>query len=107
MPDAAILSAETARIDQETQKILPKLQSRRVPRHIRATLLSIRRVNMQPGMSERDARRAPDIYAIDWTVLDLYTIAFDLAEEDDLRFLVSQARSMLLSELVRRSTSPR
>jgi hypothetical protein len=107
MPDAGILSAETTEIDQEKPKILLKLQSRRVQRHLRATLISIRRMNMQPGMVSRDARQSRGIHAIEWETLDLYTVAHDIAEEDDLRFLVSQARSMLLAELIRRSACPR
>jgi hypothetical protein len=84
-------------------KLPCKLQSRRVQAHLRAVLISIRRVNIQPGLVARDAVRAPNIREIDWCVLDLYTVAMDLAEDDELRVLVSQARTMILSELVTRS----
>ncbi len=55
----------------------------------------------------REATSSPSILSVEWTTLDLYTVALDLADDDELRNLVAQARSMLLRELLRRSESQR
>lgn len=98
---------DTEATSAEKTKLPVKLQSRRVQAHLRAVLISIRRVNIEPGLVARDAVRAPNYREIDWTVLDLYTVAMDVAEDDELRVLVSQARTMILTKLVTRSESPR
>lgn len=82
---------------------IQKLESRRVRAHVAECL---DRLLILDGV-DREARRCRDILAPSWETLDLYTLAFDLAEEDDLRFLVGQARAAILSELIKRSTCPR
>lgn len=89
----------------EIDRKLDKLKARRVQDHIRACLISIRRMNIHDGCVGRDATASPSIVSIEWSTLDLYTLAHDLAEEDDLRMLVAQARSMIQTELVTRSRS--
>ena len=45
--------------------------------------------------------------AVNWETLDLYTLAFDLCEDEELRFLVGQARGTIALELIKRSNYPR
>jgi hypothetical protein len=40
---------------------------------------------------------------ISWNALDLYTLAHDMADDEELRILVAQARAMMQRELVTRS----
>ena len=47
------------------------------------------------------AVRCIAITEISWDCLDLYTIALDAAEDDELRFLVQQARGTIITALVR------
>lgn len=83
----------------EIPRKLQKLESRRVRIHVAACLES----TILLERSDRAASRCTNILSISWETLDLYTLAFDLAEEDDLRFLVGQARNAILLELIRRS----
>jgi hypothetical protein len=91
------------RLSTEKPKNLRKLDARRVRVHVAAVLESALLVETE----HRDATRCRNVLAASWESLDLYTLAFDLAEEDDLRFLVGQARAAILSELVTRSESRR
>ena len=83
----------------ENPRNLHKLEARRVRVHVSAVLESA----LLLKTCDRDAIRCRDILAPTWEALDLYTLAFDLAEEDDLRFLVGQARAAILADLLRRS----
>lgn len=83
----------------EKPKNLQKLEARRVRIHVSAVLESA----LLLETADREAVRCRDFLEPTWETLDLYTMAFDLAEEDDLRFLVGQARAAILAELVRRS----
>ena len=83
----------------EKNQNLHKLEARRVRVHVSAVLESA----LLLETCDRDAIRCRDILAPTWEALDLYTLAFDLAEEDDLRFLVGQARAAILADLLRRS----
>ena len=83
----------------ENPRHLQKLEARRVRVHVAAVLESACILET----SDRSATRCTNFLAVSWESLDLYTLAFDLAEEDDLRFLVGQARAAILSELIKRS----
>ena len=76
--------------------IPPKLRARRVRDHVTRVLIELRRERVQ-----RDAVRCIAITEISWDCLDLYTIALDAAEDDELRFLVQQARGTIITALVR------
>lgn len=78
---------------------LQKLESRRVRIHVETVL----EFAVTRGNSEREAIRCRSILSPTWETLDLYTLAVDLAEEDDLRFLVAQARAAILGDLIKRS----
>lgn len=82
---------------------LHKLESRRVQDYVE-TVLSFA---VTRGNSDRAALRCRSILSPTWESLDLYTLAVDLAEEDDLRFLVAQARAAILGDLIRRSENQR
>lgn len=86
---------------------LDKLRAKRVQEHVLNVLYSLRRSHIHSGCVGREATSSPSIVSVEWTTLDLYTIALDLADDDELRNLVAQARSMLLKELIRRSAYPR
>lgn len=86
---------------------LEKLKASRVQEHVRSCLTELRKAAIAPGCAGRDATAAPSIISIEWSTLDLYTIAVDLAEDGELRNLTAQARSMILRELLRRSIRPR
>lgn len=83
----------------EKTRNLHKLEARRVRVHVSAVLESA----LLLETCDRAAIRCRDILAPTWEALDLYTLAFDLAEEDDLRFLVGQARAAILADLLKRS----
>jgi hypothetical protein len=83
--------------DMDAKKgIPPKLRARRVRDHVTRVLIELRRERVQ-----RDAVRCVVITEISWDTLDLYTIALDAAEDDELRFLVQQARGTIITALVR------
>lgn len=86
---------------------LDKLRAKRVQEHVLNVLYSLRRSHIQSGCIGREATSSPSILSVEWTTLDLYTVALDLADDDELRNLVAQARSMLLRELLKRSESQR
>lgn len=86
---------------------LDKLKAKRVQEHVLQCLYALRRSDIQRGCIGREATSSPSIISVEWTTLDLYTVALDLADDDELRNLVAQARSMLLRELLRRSESQR
>lgn len=86
---------------------LDKLKAKRVQEHVLQCLYALRRSDIQQGCIGREATSSPSILSVEWTTLDLYTVALDLADDDELRNLVAQARSMLLRELLRRSENRR
>lgn len=92
-----------AKVSTTNPRKIQKLESRRVRLHVADCLHRV----LLLESCEREAKRCRDILTPSWETLDLYTLAFDLAEEDDLRFLVGQARAAILSELIKRSTNPR
>ena len=94
---------QSAIMSPDISEIPKKLQSRRVRSHVESVLISIR----QAPESRRDAQRALAIMAVNWETLDLYTLAFDLCEDEELRFLVGQARGTIALELIKRSNHPR
>ena len=98
--------SDRSRIVREKWECPPKLKSARVQSHLRRCLVEIQAVEIQAGMSGRDATATVDIVSIEWHTLDLYTIALDMAEDESLRVLVTQARSMIAAELIKRSTNP-
>ena len=90
-------------MSRKNPRSLHKLESRRVQAHVE-TVLSFA---ITRGNSDRAALRCRSILSPTWETLDLYTLAVDLAEEDDLRFLVAQARAAILGDLIKRSESQR
>ena len=82
---------------------LDKLKASRVQAHVRACLIGIRRQRVGRQCVGREATACPSIMEIEWSTLDLYTLAVDLADDDELRNLTAQARSMILRELIRQS----
>lgn len=72
-----------------------KLRARRVRDHVHRVLWELRVARVQ-----RDAVTCIAVTEISWRSLDLYTIALDAAEDDELRFLVGQARGTILAALV-------
>lgn len=72
-----------------------KLRARRVREHVTRVLIELRRERVR-----RDAVRCLAVTDVSWDCLDLYTIALDAAEDDELRFLVGQARGTILASLV-------
>jgi len=84
----------------EFSEIPQKLAAKRVRAHVAEILHTLRLHE-----SRRDAARAVHILEISWMSFDLYTLAFDLCEEDDLRFLVGQARGAILAALIKRSAN--
>ena len=73
-----------------------KLRSRRVIRHVTTCLAYVHRNRS----TVRDARRCVSIHEFTWASHDLYTLAMDLAEDDELRFLVAQARACIAGRLM-------
>ena len=101
MSDATTLSATKGIVytfsDMDAKKgIPPKLRARRVRDHVTRVLIELRRERVP-----RDAVRCLAVTEISWDCLDLYTIALDAAEDDELRFLVQQARGTIITALVR------
>ena len=82
---------------EATEHIPTKLKARRVRDHVATTLSYIQRVNMQ-----REARRVRVIDEVSWESHDLYTLALDICDDDDLRVLVLQARGAILTALLTR-----
>ena len=98
--DATTLSATKGIVytfsDMDAKKgIPPKLRARRVRDHVTRVLIELRRERVR-----RDAVRCLAVTDISWDCLDLYTIALDAAEDDELRFLVQQARGTIITALV-------
>ncbi len=90
-------------MSEEFQEIPQKLAAKRVRAHVAEVLRSLR-LQEEP---KRDAWKAVHILEISWMSFDLYTLAFDLCEDDDLRFLVGQARGAILAALIKRSANRR
>lgn len=65
--------------------------------------IAIRTNELGDGFKVRDACRVEIVSEISWHSLDLYTLAHDMADDEELRILVSQARAMLQRELITRS----
>lgn len=80
---------------------LKKLGARRVRVFVGEVLHSATFVQIEG----REATCCASISEISWRTLDLYTLAFDLCEDDELRFLIGQARMAIQGELIRRSES--
>ena len=78
------------------KKIPAKLRSRRVIRHVETCLAWIQRSRG----CVRDARRVRQVSEISWESYDLYTLAMDLAHDDELRILVAQARACIAGRLM-------
>jgi hypothetical protein len=78
-----------------------KLRAVRVQRHVKAVLRIAKRLPVGDGFVRRDAARSAGFSSISWETWDLYTMAVDLAEDEELRLLVSQARQTVLGELTR------
>ena len=93
--------------EPEISSRFDKLKASRVQRHVSECLAGIGSVRKTEGCMGRDATACISIMKIEWSTLDLYTIAVDLAEDGELRNLTAQARSMILRELLRRSASRR
>lgn len=70
-------------------------------RHVTAVLRIARRLPVGDGFVRRDAARSLGFASISWETWDLYTMAVDLADDEELRLLVSQARQTVLGELTR------
>lgn len=73
--------------------------------HLCEVFVAIRTNRLEEGFALRDACRVEIVCEITWHALDLYTLAHDMADEEELRLLVSQARATLLRELITRSES--
>jgi len=65
--------------------------------------IAIRKTDLGDGFRIRDACRVEIVSEISWNALDLYTLAHDMADDEELRILVAQARAMMQRELVTRS----
>jgi len=85
----------------EIRRIPQKLTARRVLAHVGTTLEWIQR----PVGRTRDARRVRCLTEITWANADLYTLAYDIAPDEDMRFLVGQARGAILAALVGQAIS--
>lgn len=73
-----------------------KLRARRVREYVERVLHDLRAERVP-----RDAVRCCCVTEPTWDCLDLYTIALDMAEDSELRFLVQQARGTIIAHLVR------
>ena len=58
-------------------------------------------VPIATGFVRRDATQADPDLPLDWSTLDLLTLALDLADDDELRGLLVQARTQALNLLTR------
>lgn len=76
-----------------------RLRAHRVIVCVMRTLIDVRRVEINAGMARRDATRSRGALAFDWNTLDLYTLSMDLADNDEQRILISQARASLIDIL--------
>ena len=83
-------------MDEKKSDVPAKLRSRRVIRHVETCLAWLQR----DRSSIRPARRTLDLVEFSWESHDLYTLAMDLAEDDELRFLVAQARACIAGRLM-------
>ena len=86
----------------KTEKV-PKAQNRRVRKHLYACILALRLRNLGAGFEPRPASRTISLIYPTWDLLDALTLALDLCEEESLRVLVSQARTVTLKNLVTQS----
>jgi len=86
----------------KTEKV-PKAQNRRVRKHLHACVLALRLRNLGAGFETRPASRTISLIYPTWDLLDALTLALDLCEEESLRVLVSQARTVTLKNLVTQS----
>jgi hypothetical protein len=77
-----------------SQPVPAKLKARRVRDHVETTLALI--VSMRV---RRDAARCRSIEEISWESHDLYTLALDTCEDEEVRDLVAQARAAILTSL--------
>ena len=87
----------------KTEKV-PKAQNRRVRKHLHACILALRMRNLGAGFEPRPASRTISLIYPTWELLDALTLALDLCEEESLRVLVSQARTVALKNLVKQSS---
>lgn len=83
-------------MEEKKSDVPAKLRSRRVIRHVETCLAWLQR----DRSSIRPARRTLDLVEFSWESHDLYTLAMDLAEDDELRFLVAQARACIAGRLM-------
>jgi hypothetical protein len=88
-------------MEQGRQALPEKLRAVRVQKHVTAVLRIARRVRDGDGFRRRDAARSLGFASISWETWDLYTMAVDLADDEELRLLVSQARQTVLGELTK------
>lgn len=58
-------------------------------------------VPISTGFVRRDATQADADLPLDWSTLDLLTLALDLADDDELRGLLVQARTQAINLLTR------
>jgi len=72
-----------------------KLRARRVREHVHRVLVELRAARVT-----REASSCISVTEISWRCLDLYTIALDEADDDELRFLVGQARGTIIAHLI-------
>lgn len=88
-------------MEKARQALPEKLRSVRVQRHVAAVLRIAKRLPVREGFVRRDAARSRGFASISWETWDLYTMAVDLADDEELRLLVSQARQTVLGELTK------
>lgn len=87
-------------VNPDKMSVPAKLRSRRVREFVLLVSRDLRALGVR-----REACRCQAVIAVTWDCLDLYTVALDLAEDDDLRFLLQQARGTILASLVAQTMS--
>lgn len=87
-----------ASLEKIPRNLHPSLRSRRVRAFLARTQDALWRAEPPPGGSRRPAERA-DIDRHDLDLLDLLTVALDLADEEELQMLLAYARTSLVIAL--------
>ena len=87
------------RIRKNKGKLHPSLRSARLRRHLEQVVAALRASDPPLGFERRDAERGDE--ADDEALLDLLTVALDLADDRRVQTLAAYARTSIILALTR------
>lgn len=89
------------RRSKNQRKLHPSIRSARLLRHLEAVRARLREADPPIGFVRRQAEDGDPSSADDWALLDLLTVALDLAEDRQVQTLAAYARTSLILDITR------